>query len=29
VVAAEAIVWIWIYRRRRDERKHEGLRVLR
>jgi hypothetical protein len=29
VVAAVALVWIWINRRRRDERKHEGLRVLR
>jgi hypothetical protein len=24
-----ALVWLWISRRRRDERKHEGLRVLR
>jgi hypothetical protein len=29
LVAAAALVWLWINRRRRDERKHEGLRVLR
>ena len=24
-----ALLWVWISRRRRAERKHEGLRVLR
>ena len=29
LVAAAALVWLWVNRRRRAERKHEGLRVLR
>ena len=29
LVAAVALIWLWINRRQRDERKHEGLRVLR
>jgi hypothetical protein len=29
LVAAAALLWVQINRRRRDERKHEGLRVLR
>jgi hypothetical protein len=29
LVAAVALIWIWINRRQQDERKHEGLRVLR
>jgi hypothetical protein len=29
LVAAVALIWLWLNRRRRDERKHEGLRVLR
>jgi hypothetical protein len=29
LVAAAAIFWLWLNRRRRAEQKHEGLRVLR
>jgi hypothetical protein len=29
LVAAAALVWLWLVRRRQAERKHEGLRVLR
>ncbi len=29
LVAAAALVWLWVNRRRQAERKHEGLRVLR
>ncbi len=29
IVAAAALVWLWVNRRRQAERKHEGLRVLR
>lgn len=29
LVALTALVWLWLARRRRAERKHEGLRVLR
>ena len=29
LVAAAALAWLWLIRRRRAERKHEGLRVLR
>ena len=29
LIAAAALAWLWVSRRRRDERKHEGLRVLR
>jgi hypothetical protein len=29
LVALIALLWLWVSRRRRDERKHEGLRVLR
>lgn len=29
LVAATALAWIWLNRRRRAEQKHEGLRVLR
>ena len=29
LVALAALVWLWLSRRRRSERKHEGLRVLR
>lgn len=29
LVAASALAWLWVNRRKRDERKHEGLRVLR
>ena len=29
LVALAALVWLWFARRRRAERKHEGLRVLR
>jgi hypothetical protein len=29
LVVLAAFVWLWLSRRRREERKHEGLRVLR
>jgi len=29
VVVLVALIWLWFARRRRAERKHEGLRVLR
>ena len=29
IVAAAALIWLWVNRRRQAERKHEGLRVLR
>ena len=29
LVALTALAWLWLARRRRSERKHEGLRVLR
>ena len=29
LLAATGLVWVWVNRRRREERKHEGLRVLR
>jgi hypothetical protein len=29
LVAAAALAWLWLSRRRRSEEKHEGLRVLR
>jgi hypothetical protein len=29
LVAAVALLWLWLNRRRRSEQKHEGLRVLR
>ena len=29
LVAASALAWLWVNRRKREERKHEGLRVLR
>jgi hypothetical protein len=29
LVAASALAWLWLNRRRREEQKHEGLRVLR
>jgi uncharacterized protein (TIGR03382 family) len=29
LVVLVALAWLWISRRRRAERKHEGLRVLR
>jgi hypothetical protein len=28
-LAAAALLWLWMNRRRREQRKHEGLRVLR
>jgi hypothetical protein len=29
LVAAAALAWVWLGRRRREQQKHEGLRVLR